>query len=387
MADASITPATFLPLCDFQATLVLSQSQAQGGLAWYNVPASATATPTVHQIGPFPLVVGTAITSNDIRSDPNYIDGGLIGFALMKDLGNGPVPVYYSEDMRNVDCTGCTTPGYWKMALSYRSTIDANSYYMAWEDWEGADANSWQGNDGDFNDKVFEFSGVTCEGSGVPCQTGMPGVCANGVTQCQPGGTIECIPRSSRAPRCATTWTTTATDRSTTAAVSAQGATSACRASASPPCSDSEFPCSPPLVCMEGLCVDTTCLGVTCQTGQICHAGNCVGGCDGVTCPLGQECELGVCVDPCAGGLLPGRGLRAGRLPDQLHVPGLLQRPGVRRQRRLRRRRLRNADLRGRAGLPRRQLRRRLRGRRSAPAAPTATTETATPRRRRERVV
>src|SRR5580698_3309536 len=95
--NASITPATFQPLCDFQATLVLSQSSAQGGLAWYNVPASATATPTIYLINPFPMTVGQVISSSDIRTDPNYA-GGLVGFALMKNLGNGPVPVYYSED-------------------------------------------------------------------------------------------------------------------------------------------------------------------------------------------------------------------------------------------------------------------------------------------------
>src|ERR1700722_10514595 len=116
--DASTSPAVFLPLCDFQATLVLSQSQAQAGLDWYNVPTSPTAAPTpLYPIGAPPLAIGATVGSSDIRSNPAYA-GGLIGFALMKNLGNGYVPIYYSEYMRNVDCTGCTMPGYWKMMLS-----------------------------------------------------------------------------------------------------------------------------------------------------------------------------------------------------------------------------------------------------------------------------
>src|SRR4051812_35109648 len=46
VVDASPTPGTFSPLCGFQASLVLSKSQAKAGLAWYNVPASPTAAPT-----------------------------------------------------------------------------------------------------------------------------------------------------------------------------------------------------------------------------------------------------------------------------------------------------------------------------------------------------
>ena len=57
-----IPPWVFLPLCDFAATLVLSESQAGGGLAWYNQPTSPTAAPTFYQINPFPMAVGQVIT-------------------------------------------------------------------------------------------------------------------------------------------------------------------------------------------------------------------------------------------------------------------------------------------------------------------------------------
>ncbi len=304
VADAATSPAVFLPLCDFQTTLVLSQSGAQAGLAWYNVPASPTATPVVHLIGTPPLALGQSITSADIRSDPGYADG-LIGFALMKDLGSGYVPVYYSEYMRNVDCTMCTTPGYWKMALSYKSTNAANAYYMAWEDWEGASASSWP-DDGDFNDKVFFITGVTCDGGGVACETGLPGVCAAGVTECQPGGTLTCKPQITASPEKCDNLDNDCNGQVDDGPGLCPGNQVCVQGQCIGPCSDSEFPCNPPLGCRNGYCVDLGCVGVTCAVGKLCQAGQCVGGCDGVVCPAGQDCQLGVCVDPCAGVSCPG---------------------------------------------------------------------------------
>jgi MYXO-CTERM domain-containing protein len=304
VADASVKPDTFLPLCNFQAALVLSQSSAAGGLAWYNVPDTATdpnhtAVPTINLINPFPMNVGQVIASADIRTNTAYT-GGLIGFALMKNLGNGPVPVYYSEPTRNVLCSGCKTPGYWILALSYASTLTANSYYMAWEDWEGANSTSWP-DDGDFNDKVFQFSGVTCNGGGVPCQTGLQGVCANGVTQCVVSGPPTCNatikPSAEKCDNLDNDCNGMIDDGEglcPSGQVCMQGKCVG-------PCSDSEFPCDPPLVCTNGLCIDPSCAGVVCKPGQICQSGTCVGGCDGVKCPANQQCQLGVCVDPCAG--------------------------------------------------------------------------------------
>src|SRR5665213_3622363 len=297
--DAAVSPAVFLPLCDFQATLVLSQSQAQAGLDWYNVPTSPTATPTLYPIGAPPLAIGSTVSSSDIRSNLNYT-GGLIGFALMKDLGNGYVPVYYSEYMRNVDCTGCGMPGYWKMALSYQSTVTANGYYMAWEDWEGANATSWP-DDGDFNDKVFKFTGVTCNGGGVPCNTGLQGVCALGVTQCQGGGTIVCKPTVTATPEKCDNLDNDCNGQVDEGTGLCPGTEVCIQGTCTGACGTEEFACQPGWQCQDGLCVDPKCVGVNCEIGQICHAGTCVGGCDGVTCPLGQECQLGVCIDPCAG--------------------------------------------------------------------------------------
>jgi hypothetical protein len=309
IAQASITPATFMPLCNFQATLVLSQSNAAGGLGWYNVPDTSTdpnhtQTPTVYPIGTFPMTVGTAVASSDIRSNAAY-GGGLVGFALMKNLGSGAVPVYYSEDTRNADCTGCTgagmTPGYWKMMLSYESTVTPNEYYMAWEDWEGANTTTWFGNDGDFNDKVFAISGVTCDGGGVPCQTTMPGVCANGITQCVVGGPPTCHATINPSPEKCDNLDNDCNGMVDDGDGLCPSGQVCVQGKCTGPCSDSEFPCGPPLTCVNGLCVDPSCVGMTCKPGQLCQSGACVGGCDGVVCPANQICELGVCVDPCQG--------------------------------------------------------------------------------------
>jgi hypothetical protein len=113
LTDAATEPGAFLPLCDFKATLVLSQSGAQGGIAWYNTTAGATGLPAAtFQIDPFPMPLGQTIASTDVRTSANY-SGGLIGIVLIKNLGQ-PTPsrVYYSEYARNVDCTMCSMPGY-----------------------------------------------------------------------------------------------------------------------------------------------------------------------------------------------------------------------------------------------------------------------------------
>ncbi len=302
VSNASITPATFMPLCDFQAKLVLKQSSADAGLGWYNVPASPTATPTTYLIGTSAIMLGQTITSADIRNDPNY-SGGLIGFALERSQGSGTpyAPVYYSEEMRNVLCSGCTTHDYWKMMLSYQSTVASNAYYLAWEDWPGADQNSWQGNDGDFNDQVFAISGVTCDGGGVPCMTNMPGVCATGITQCVVGGAATCTPTIKPSGEKCDNLDNDCNGQVDDGTGLCPGNQVCSHGQCIDPCSTGEFACGPPLVCVNGFCVDPGCETVTCNVGQVCHGGVCVGGCDGVTCPAKQICELGVCVDPCAG--------------------------------------------------------------------------------------
>ena len=316
VSDASTNPGVFLPLCDFKATLVLSQSGAQASLAWYNQPTSPTGAPpaaSLNLISTTPLVVGNTITSANIRSNPAY-GGGLIGFALMKWLTNqppaAPTPVYYSEYMRNETCTGCTGAGQmvgpWKMALAYQSTVYPNSYYVAWEDWEGAGASPNWPDDGDFNDKVFRFDGVVCQGSGEPCQTGMYGVCAQGVTECQLDGSVTCVPLIKPSPETCDNLDNDCNGMVDDGMGLCDSNKICFNGTCVPPCGFEEFGCIAGYTCVSGVCVENACATVTCATGKVCRGGTCVGGCDGVTCPLGQDCELGVCVDLCAGVSCPG---------------------------------------------------------------------------------
>ena len=83
-----------------------------------------------------------------------------------------PTPVYYSEYQRNANCTQLHDARLLEDGAAYQSTKDARTpYYLAFEDWEGANESTWFGNDGDFNDKVFKITGVTCDGGGEPCTT------------------------------------------------------------------------------------------------------------------------------------------------------------------------------------------------------------------------
>ena len=366
LTDAAIEPGAFLPLCDFKATLVLSQSNADAGFAWYNTTTGATGVPTVYQIGGFPLMVGQTIASSDVRNDARYA-GGLIGLVLLKNFSNMTPPVlsnvYYSEYNRNANCTACTMPGRWKMALAYRSTRYPNSYYLAFEDWEGADMSSWQGNDGDFNDKVFRVDGVICEGGGEPCDTKMPGVCVQGVTECQVGAGIICKPAVGMKPEKCDNLDNDCNGMVDDGTALCPNAFVCSKGVCIRPCDDSEFPCAVglqcdtdglarpalrddrlpgraglpgrhlrgrlpgrrlsagpglparrlrrsvrggvmPAVCEKGACV-SGCRCRACPTGQVCAMGgaldgHCVDtGCDTMTCPAGTICRRGTCEDAC----------------------------------------------------------------------------------------
>jgi hypothetical protein len=313
VTDARITPGKFLPLCDFTATLVVRESGATAGIAWYNVPAADTGPPAQIQVIVSAATVGQVITAADIRGAREYAQG-LIGFVLIKNLNGMPnVPVYYSEHTRNVLCSGCAMPDYWKMALVYQSTRIDNTYYLAFEDWEGANTTTWFDNDGDFNDQVFRITGVTCNGGGAPCETGMPGVCAAGITECQPGGDIICKPQITAGPE-------TCDNRDNDCDGQVDDGDGLCGSGGMvcvegrcvAPCSNLEVVCAFGWDCVNGLCVESACRQVSCPAGEVCRGGVCVGGCAGVVCPLGQRCQLGRCVDPCAGVTCP-----AGRVCEE----------------------------------------------------------------------
>jgi hypothetical protein len=293
LADAHTTPGTFSPLCNFKATFVLHQAGSNPGVGWYNVDPAATAPPLltdIHVIVPAGTAVGAVIDSATIKGDPAY-KGGLIGFALM---GSQP---HFSEQKWNVSCLLCSSPGPWILSLTYQSKSTPDAYYLAFED-GNVDAFSF-GNDGDFNDDVFFFEGLTCQGGGTPCDTGQPGACAAGLNECSATGLTckavvqpgvekcngvddDCNGKTDDGDLCQPGFVC---DRGTCVTT----------------CNGSEFPCPGTEVCKDGYCVDSECEAVTCAEGTVCVAGVCKAPCDGIACPSPTVCRVGVCVDPCAG--------------------------------------------------------------------------------------
>lgn len=58
-----------------------------------------------------------------------------------------------------------------------------NAFYVGFED--GNSSATSFGNDGDYNDYVFFFTGLTCQGGGQACDISTNvGACRNGVTDC-----------------------------------------------------------------------------------------------------------------------------------------------------------------------------------------------------------
>lgn len=324
VADASIEPSIFSPLCDFEVALVMSASNSQAGLAWYNAPTEPTAAPAaVYQVLAPGTPVGQVIGSASIRNDANYQDG-LVGFALMK---NGQV-AYYSEYRRNVFCTNCAAPDHWKMALSYPSTVYANTYYLAFEDWEGATDSTWHQNDGDFNDKVFRITGVSCPGGGEPCDTGQPGVCAPGLTECQFGGEIVCKPQVADTPEVCDGLDNDCNGDTDDGELCA--ADEICdKGRCVKRCGEVLVTCTSEQVCNDaGYCVDATCADVDCPSGEVCFAGECHEPCEAVVCPGLQVCLAGRCADPCDGvdcepGRVCERGVCVLECDCQVCAPGL----------------------------------------------------------------
>ncbi|MCB9626971.1 MAG: putative metal-binding motif-containing protein [Sandaracinaceae bacterium] len=302
--DASEQPNAFSPLCDFTATLVLKQSGSTLNVGWYNVTGSAPSASEIYPIFAGPLgngSVGMTVTGQTIRESPNY-QGGLIGFALIR----ASAPNYYfTERQYNPECTGgpCDdgAPAYvgrWIMSLSYQSTTTPNAFYVAFED-GNATATGWS-NDGDYNDYVFFFTGITCSGAGETCDVpGAQGICAQGLTQCS-GATLECIPVNVMAAE-----TCDGLDNDCDGTVDDGDLCASGTVCQNGRCVGrcEEFGCSnPSLSCnaATGECYEPACENVSCPSGQVCRGGSCVGPCTGIVCPGEQVCRVGACVDPCA---------------------------------------------------------------------------------------
>ncbi|MCB9603519.1 MAG: hypothetical protein H6720_24635 [Sandaracinus sp.] len=139
---------------------------------------------------------------------------------------------------------------------------------------------------------------IECPGAGDTCDTGMPGICAAGRTQCVADG-VECRPEvGATDERC------DALDNDCDGMVDDGDLCPAGQVCDRGVCTGVCFEggCPAGEVCnAEGQCVDDGCESVTCAEGQRCVGGSCVGACDGVVCPPGQQCRGGRCVDLCAG--------------------------------------------------------------------------------------
>jgi hypothetical protein len=299
VADGASRPAVFSPLCDFRATLVLNQTASHLAVGWYNTDgiSSVPADPgDIHVIVPVDSPVGTTITGANIRTDPAYA-GGLVGFALVG------WQTHYTEARLDPVCTTCGAPGPWIMSVIYTSVVTPNAFYVTFEDGPVSDSAGGFGNDGDYNDYVYFFEGLTCMGGGAPCDTGMPGICASGVTQCTATGT-SCTPEvTPRDESC------DGLDDDCDGSVDeGDGLCSAAEVCESGTCVGAcfEFGCGSGYECdASGHCVESACVGVPCPTGEVCRGGACVGPCDGVACPGDLVCRAGRCIDRCAGVTCP----------------------------------------------------------------------------------
>jgi MYXO-CTERM domain-containing protein len=143
---------------------------------------------------------------------------------------------------------------------------------------------------------------IQCPTAGQPCQTGLPGVCADGQVQCTvagaggDAGTTSCVPLTPAGPtQC------NGLDNNCDGVIDTGPCPTGtvCDGTACVPiCIEGGCPTGE--TCSQGLCIETDCVNVTCPSGQRCVNGACVDACSGIQCPIGQVCRLGNCVDPCA---------------------------------------------------------------------------------------
>jgi MYXO-CTERM domain-containing protein len=324
LQDAHTSPEVFSPQCAFTGELVLHGGACKIDFGWYNVDQSRT-TPVpdseIYTIIPGSMIQypwhpgvgedGPVFTTDTIRADARY-KGGLIGFALKGDPGQDCKQTHFSEQKLNPTCsmgTCAASPAAWHAAVVWQSTKTPNAYYIGFEDLPMGPSSSGPSDfgsipgqslkcDGDFNDFVYFLSGLTCDGGGTACDTGMPGVCAGGLNECVTGTTLRCKPTVTASKEVCD-----GLDNDCNGMVDDNAPcpnNQVCdRGVCVPPCSNTEFPCAPGDTCVGGLCVEKACVGVTCDTGQTCKGGTCAGPCTGVTCPGGRVCRVGRCVDPC----------------------------------------------------------------------------------------
>lgn len=296
-ADAASTPNSFSPLCGFDAKFLLHGAGCALDFAWYNETGVPPTAADLHTIIPAGSPIGTTFSGTDIKSDPAY-KGGLVGFALVGSTAQVCTQTHYSNAAWNTLCSSCNPVGNWITTLIYPSKNVPNAFYLAFED--GATSSIGFNNDGDFNDDVYLVTGVTCVGGGQACDTGKPGICAAGFTQCTANGTTCKGTTEGSTERC--NGLDDNCDGQTDEGDLCPNGKVCDRGTCVDNCASGEFACSNGKVCnADGHCVDPLCKDVTCDAGKVCVGGTCKGACDDVVCPHAQVCRAGTCVNACAG--------------------------------------------------------------------------------------
>ncbi len=288
--DAAIMPETFTPACALTFNVLQRNADNKNAFGWYNVTGTRPTNSQLHEVLACTDGVGTSRTV-DIRNDPAYA-GGQIGFYQATGTcgtSNNHTFLFFSQRALNPDGSGANATIH---LLTYNSTVTPHAFYFGWED-------LLSGGDNDFDDLTTFVTGITCTGGGGPCQTGRPGVCADGTQQCQHGG-LACVQTNASASEICDGLDNDC-DGMIDDAAPCPGQEVCDQGVCVPRCNSVEFPCNGTDVCnAAGLCVDPACVSVNCPPGQRCEGGSCVEPCSGVTCPHGQVCRVGACVDPCA---------------------------------------------------------------------------------------
>lgn len=333
VAEAAVEPQKFSPLCDFGGKYIAKGGGANFAVGWYNVDDNrasnmpplyvpvdtganlnvAAPTSDIQILFPFsgalPPPDQVTLNAVSIRQNPAY-KGGFIGFVLVPNpngTGNGNATQYhYTEHRFNTFCTQCSMMGPWYSDLIYKSKMLANTFYLGFEDLdfrdEPGDAGV-NGNDLDYEDFLFRFTGIACAIAGQPCEVpdGV-GLCKRGVTDCDGSGNPVCkgsIAPGSQPEAC------DAIDNDCNGAIDDNAVCppkQVChQGTCVESCESGEFPCPPGFLCQGEVCIAEACKGITCGPGEVCNEGQCRAACAGVICPAGQTCSADKCVDDCAG--------------------------------------------------------------------------------------
>ncbi len=300
--DGALTPETFTPTCPVTFEVVSrGTARFKNIFGWYNVTGQRPTTAELVPMITCDTPEGASVVL-DVRADPRWA-GGEIAFFLATPEAHGSSGncadgdccarverlgtaghVFYSQRDLNPDHVGADSIIH---LIVYDSVITDRKFYFAWEDTLGAANN-------DFTDLVTSVTGVECAGGGTACDTGLPGMCQYGGTQCR-GSAIECVGvYGATGESC--DGADNDCDGETDEGLGCENLVGECQ----------DVTCPGGLICKMGQCIDP-CVNVQCATGLTCLSGACVPGCNtcnGAVCPTGFTCNLdnGDCVGGPGGG-------------------------------------------------------------------------------------